>query len=68
MEQTALGRDVSSMFVKTDFFKRYCPGLEAPPEGWDNIHRVIPDDVMTGILILTLFGLYIIKSLIMGSM
>jgi chitin synthase len=46
-KSTVLGRDVSAMFVKTDFWSQLCPGLQIPPSGWDNIKREIPEDVMT---------------------
>jgi chitin synthase len=46
-KSTVLGRDVSALFVKTDFWEQICPGLTRPPNGWDNIKREIPEDVMT---------------------
>lgn len=46
-EATVLGYDVSPMFVKVDSFSDYCPGLPLPPDGWDNIKRVIPEKAMT---------------------
>jgi chitin synthase len=46
-QSTVLGRDVSALFVKTDFWEQICPGLTRPPNGWDNIKREIPEDVMT---------------------
>jgi chitin synthase len=35
------------MFKKSNFFSTYCPGLEKPPSGWDNIKREIPEPAMT---------------------
>ena len=47
-EATTLGRDVSAMFVKLDFWEKYCGSLPKPPTGWDNIVREIPEKSMTG--------------------
>ena len=35
------------MFLKTPSFTTLCPGLPPPPDGWDNIKRVIPEKAMT---------------------
>lgn len=32
-----LGQDVSKYFYKTPLFTTYCPGLEPPQAGWDNL-------------------------------
>ncbi|KAL2912747.1 hypothetical protein HK105_207739 [Polyrhizophydium stewartii] len=47
LKDTVLGRDVSSMFFKTDLWSRNCPGLPPPTPGWDNIRRAVPKDAMT---------------------
>ncbi|TPX32124.1 chitin synthase [Synchytrium microbalum] len=41
LEQTVLGRDISSMFRPTDRWNAICPNL-TQPSGWDNIARNIP--------------------------
>ena len=46
-ESTTLGRDVSAMFTKLDFWEKYCGSLVKPPSGWDNIVREIPENAMT---------------------
>jgi hypothetical protein len=38
-KDTVLGKDVSPMFDKVSHFSSYCPGLQEPPNGWDNIKR-----------------------------
>jgi chitin synthase len=46
-KSTVLGRDVSAMFSKVSNWNDYCQNLPLPPNGWDNIKREIPEDVMT---------------------
>ncbi|KAJ3360115.1 hypothetical protein HDU91_004705 [Kappamyces sp. JEL0680] len=35
--QPFLGSDVSALFYKQNLFSYYCPGLDQPAAGWDNI-------------------------------
>ena len=40
-----LGNDVSDMFHKETHWDDYCPGVTAPPDGWDNLAKRRPSHI-----------------------